>query len=221
MLRFPALVRSLNSRLLRGTRMHVRNRPALLWVSRVLICAALTPALGRSSFAAEEHPSPVRPREVPCASLVQSRAAVQSRFYDEPRCEARESSVSGENGAAVQKESSKRTAFLKWVHIDGLWIPPSNHVDQIGLIGTHLAIANIGRLYLYGPPGVMLIRQRNAGEWMFRPAFTWGFSFYLMDFQMPGSTQIMQLFANVTKVWTQGDERNGIDMVGLSVTLKK
>ncbi|MGE5834159.1 MAG: hypothetical protein ACM4AI_06745 [Acidobacteriota bacterium] len=201
--------------------MHVRNRPALLRISRVLIGAALTLALGRSSFAAEERSSPVRPREVPCASLVQPRAVVNSWFHDEPLCEARESAGSGEKDAAAQKEGSKRTAFLKWVHLDGLWIPPSNHVDQVGLIGTHLAIANIGRLYLYGPPGVMLIRQRNGGEWMFRPAFTWGFSFYLMDFRMPGSTQTMQLFANVTKVWTEGDERNGIDMVGLSVTWKK
>jgi hypothetical protein len=201
--------------------MHVRNRPASLWVSRVLICATLTPALGRSSFAAEERSDPMRPREVPCASLAQPRAGAHAWFVDERLCASREAGLAGETDGATQKEGSKRTAFLKWVHLDGLWVPPSNHVDQIGLIGTHLAIANIGRLYLYGPPGVMLIRQRNGGEWMFRPAFTWGFSFYLMDFRMPGSTQTMQLFANVTKVWTQGDERNGIDMVGLSVTWKK
>jgi hypothetical protein len=201
--------------------MHVRNRPASLWISRVLICVTLTPALGRISFAAEEQSDPMRPREVPCASLASRRAGAHAWIADDRVCESREPARAAEKNATVQKEGSKRTAFLKWVHLDGLWIPPSNHVDQFGIIGTHLAIANIGRLYLYGPPGVMLIRQRSGGEWMFRPAFTWGFSFYLMDFQMPGSTQTMQLFANVTKVWTQGDERNGIDMVGLSVTWKK
>ena len=90
-----------------------------------------------------------------------------------------------------------------------------------GIIGTHLAIANIGRLYIYGPPGVMLLRQRHGAEWMLRPAFTWGFSFYLTEFTIPGwEGQNAQLFVNVTKVWTEGDQRNGIDMVGLSLTFK-
>ena len=94
-------------------------------------------------------------------------------------------------------------------------------LDAFGIVGTHLAIANIGRLYIYGPPGVMLLRQRHGGDWMLRPAFTWGFSFYLTEFSIPGWEQEAQLFANVTKVWTEGDQRNGIDMVGLSLTFKK
>ena len=36
-----------------------------------------------------------------------------------------------------------------------------------------------------------------------------------------GSGRTVQLFVNITKVWTEGDQRNGMDMVGLSVTFKK
>ena len=44
-----------------------------------------------------------------------------------------------------------------------------------------------------------------------------------IDFPMPtpANPGATQLFANVTKVWTEGDQRNGIDMVGLSLTFKK
>ena len=37
---------------------------------------------------------------------------------------------------------------------------------------------------------------------MLRPSLTWGIGFYLVDFKVPG-TGHPQLFASVSKVWTQ------------------
>jgi hypothetical protein len=202
--------------------MHGRSRQALLGTCRLLVCATLIPVLGPSSVAAEEQSGQVRPREIPCVSLDTDCRTTGIEIARAPA--ARPETVARDDGRearAPQRETSPRSLFRKWVHLDVMWIPPSNNVEAFGIIGTHLAIANIGRLYIYGPPGVMLIRQRHGGEWMLRPAFTWGFSFYLTEFSIPGWEQDAQLFANVTKVWTEGDQRNGIDMVGLSLTFKK
>jgi hypothetical protein len=204
--------------------MHGRSRQALLGTCRLLVCATLVPVLGPSSVAAEEQSGQVRPREIPCVSLDFTTCPESGRSNS---AEAQEQSADARSDTiraarAPQRETSPRTLFRKWVHLDVMWIPPSNNLDAFGLIGTHLAIANIGRLYIYGPPGVMLLRQRHGAEWMLRPAFTWGFSFYLTEFSIPGwEGQSAQLFANVTKVWTEGDQRNGIDMVGLSLTFRK
>lgn len=204
--------------------MHGRSRQALLGTCRLLVCATLIPVLGPSSVAAEEQSGQVRPREIPCVSLDSTpcrvadieieRATAATQAVEQARRNER-------RAASAQSETSPRSLFRKWVHLDVMWIPPSNNFDAFGIVGTHLAIANIGRLYIYGPPGVMLLRQRHGGDWMLRPAFTWGFSFYLTEFSIPGWEQEAQLFANVTKVWTEGDQRNGIDMVGLSLTFKK
>jgi hypothetical protein len=117
--------------------------------------------------------------------------------------------------------SPKHTSFLTWVHADALWVPASTGNDTLGLIGAHLTVANVGRMYFFGPPGVMLVRVPSADGTKYSPAFTWGFSFYLIDFHLPGSRHTAQLFINLTKVWTQGDVRMGMDMGGLSVSWKK
>jgi hypothetical protein len=49
---------------------------------------------------------------------------------------------------------------------------------------------------------------------MLRPGLTWGIGFYLVDFKVPGTSHTAQLFANVSKVWTQGDVRTGMNMAG-------
>jgi len=117
--------------------------------------------------------------------------------------------------------SPKHTSFSTWLHADALWVPASTGNDALGLIGGHLTVANVGRMYFFGPPGVMLVRVPSADGTKFSPAFTWGFSFYLIDFHPPGSRHTAQLFVNLTKVWTQGDVRMGMDMGGLSVSWKK
>lgn len=196
------------------------SRWAVFSIGRLLVRSTLMMALASSAQAAQAQSWPQDRVLVPCASLEARPGTEQSR-----RAEAAGTCVpherAGEREARPPQELSGRTSFLKWVHVDGLWIPAANQLDSFGVIGTHLTVANIGRLYIYGPPGVMLIRQRNGEQWMLRPAFTWGFSFYLKDLTVPGSGRTVQLFVNLTKVWTEGDQRNGMDMVGLSVTFKK
>jgi hypothetical protein len=89
-----------------------------------------------------------------------------------------------------------------------------------GLVGVHLAVANIKRVYFFGPPGVMLLSSRTSTGRAAEPALTWGISVYLTDFHMPG-LRTSQMYLNVTKAWTMGDFHEGFDMAGLSVTWKK
>ena len=188
-------------------------------MGRLLVRATLIAGLGSGAQVAQAQ-SREDPERIPCASLeAHSETEGAGRAKAASPCDLRERA--GEREARDSQELSRRTSFLKWLHVDGLWVPAANQLDSVGVIGTHLTVANIGRLYIYGPPGVMLIRQRNGDQWMLRPAFTWGFSFYLKDFSVPGSGRTVQLFVNITKVWTEGDQRNGMDMVGLSVTFKK
>ena len=195
------------------------SRWTAVLIGRLLVRATLIAGLGSSAQVAQAQ-SREDPDKIPCASLeARSGTEGSSRAKAASPCDPHERP--GEREARNSQELSRWTSFLKWVHVDGLWVPAANQLDAFGVIGTHLTVANIGRLYIYGPPGVMLIRQRNGEHWMLRPAFTWGFSFYLHDFSVPGSGRTVQLFVNITKVWTEGDQRNGMDMVGLSVTFKK
>src|SRR5262245_15377944 len=98
---------------------------------------------------------------------------------------------------------SKKSMFLSALHTDVMWLPTSSGNDALGLVGAHFTVANIGRVYLYGPPGVLLLRDSSEGV-RFHPALTWGFSFHLADFKI-GPKHTVRLFANMTKVWTRGD----------------
>ena len=123
--------------------------------------------------------------------------------------------------ARMERERAKHSSFLKWFHIDGVWVPTESGVASYGLIGAHLAVANLGRVYFYGPPGVMLLLNDTSGGHEIRPALTWGVSVYLTEFHVPGVRRPAQLFLNLSKCWTRGGYQNGLNMSGLSVTLKK
>jgi hypothetical protein len=125
--------------------------------------------------------------------------------------------------SAPQKiDSGKNSFFVKWLLVDALWIPTQTGDHTFGIIGAHLAVAHIGRVYIYGPPGIFLLRAKTPDGWMLRPGFTWGFSFHLAEFRMPGvGGRRALLFLNVTKYWTEGDYRTGSSMAGLSVAWKK
>ena len=127
-------------------------------------------------------------------------------------------------GAAARrilKEQSKRTSFLKWIHADGLWMPAQSGGGTYGLIGMHIAMVQMGRVYVFGPPGIMLVMQETSRGRMFRPGFTWGVSYRLTDVWLPGKTEPVELFLNMTRCWTTGSYSNGISMVGFSLTWTK
>jgi hypothetical protein len=118
------------------------------------------------------------------------------------------------------EDVEKHSSFLKWVHFDVLWLPTSTDNDALGIIGTHLAVAQLGRIWI-GPPGVLLVRVPTERGRTLRPAFTWGFSVHIADVQMPRSRHTARLFLNLAKVTTHGEDFNsGMDMGGLSVSWK-
>ena len=119
---------------------------------------------------------------------------------------------------AGAKDKDSHTSFLRWVHLDGLWIPGQTDAGMLGLVGMHIAVARVGRMNFFGPPGVMLVRQDTQHGRIFRPGFTWGFGYQLTDVHVPGVSRPMTLFLNVTKCWTTGNENTGMSMVGLSLT---
>jgi len=120
------------------------------------------------------------------------------------------------------RERGDKSSFFRKFMIDALWVPMSGG-GQYGLIGTHLDVASVGRLHLFGPPGVLMVMEKteNGGSRL-RPAMTWGVSIYLIEFEFPGSNgRRAQLFFNLAKSWSAGDARAGRDLCGLSMAWKK
>jgi len=117
-------------------------------------------------------------------------------------------------------QTLERATFLQWVHIDAFWIPASSGDQSLGLIGTHIALAHIGRVYVYNAPGILLLKQKNDLGWSLRVHMTWGVSVYLTDVHVPGMRRTAQVFLNLAHV---GSKSQGYptEMTGLSVTWKK
>jgi len=166
---------------------------------------------------------PSRPPEG--APPVQCEKLSEKRRRQTEECKTPEEKAQDEYEALLKKrmdrERNKHSSFLKWFHIDGVWVPTESGVASYGLIGAHLAVANLGRVYFYGPPGVMLLLNDTGSGHEIRPALTWGVSVYLTEFRVPGVKRPAQLFLNLSKCWTRGGYQNGLNMSGLSVALKK
>jgi len=115
------------------------------------------------------------------------------------------------------EKGKSKSKFFEKVHVDGLWMPGQSDSNFFGVVGTHITVIEMGRVHLFGPPGVMVLRT----EGKIRTALTWGFSLYLTEFRMPGSTQRLALFGDFARAWTFGDYRTGMDMAGLSVAWRR
>ena len=190
----------------------------------ISLATGLVVALAGPVWAQEPPPDPAvserqREREAKCAALSEEKRRRTEECQTE--AEKREDAYRKRLAEQIDKERDKRTSFLKWLHIDGMWVPTELGASTYGLIGTHIVVAEIGRIALFGPPGVMVLATREGDSWRMRPAFTWGVSVHLSDFRWPGSNEEARLFLNVGKVWTTGDYRTGMDMAGLSVTWKR
>ncbi|MEK7203764.1 MAG: hypothetical protein AAB627_01655 [Patescibacteria group bacterium] len=129
----------------------------------------------------------------------------------------------------AEKEKPTKSSFMKWVHLDGYWIQSASSNMFQGLAGMHVVVFEEGRLQLYGPPGIILVRQQvSKEEHQLHFGITWGFSFRLFDIRVPGTDNEVRVFGNLAKVWLQGVNQDipgasisAIDMVGLSVTFAK
>ena len=126
----------------------------------------------------------------------------------------------------MEKEKPPKTSFLDRVHLDVFGAPPEigGGASLFGLVGAHLTIAEIGRINIYGPPGVMVAMQSEAdgsGRWRPMTALTWGVSIRLVEFRLRGSSRRTVMFLNLNKLWTWGDFTQGTDFAGLSFAWKR
>lgn len=195
----------------------VRLRRTILAVGTVLLLwPSSSPAQTRRD---NSSPKEQQRQEDACAALSEDERLERPEcMTDEERSEADQRRRMKE---AELKERPEHTSFWKWVHVDGMWIPTQLGASTYGLIGTHVAVANLGRVHFFGPPGFMLLLENHRDGRRIRPALSWGVSIHVTDFRMPGTTQNARLFFNLAKCWTMGDQRTGMDMAGLSVTWKK
>lgn len=183
-------------------------------------CVLLVSVDARAQDVAPPEDRPLTRQEIECAKLPEAKRRVtEACKTDEER---REDEYQKRVQERLDKEKPEHTSFLRWLHLDGLWAPTTLGSGTFGLVGTHMTIANVGRVNFFGPPGVMLLIENNGGSHSVRPAMTWGISVYLADFRPPGAkTQVAQLFLNLAKAQTFGDQRGGMDLAGLSITWKK
>jgi hypothetical protein len=189
-----------------------------------LVLALLLTVVPLRALAQEEPPTPAadkieRDRVKYCGSLSEEkrRKTEACKTEEEKREDAYQKIVQ----ERLEKEKPSHTSFLRWLHLDTLWMPTSFDGSIVGLVGSHITVANIDRLNFFGPPGVMLLMQDVAGEKKLLPALTWGFSVYLTDISMPGERRKAQMYLNLAKVWETGSQNNGLDMAGISLTWKK
>jgi hypothetical protein len=153
--------------------------------------------------------------------LVPAAARAQDLPPDDPGHAPPPVSVAPAHALQEIKGPDVWSMFLRWLNVDGMWVPTASGNGVIGIVGAHLAVFNIGRTYFYGPPGVLVIREETPTGIQVRPGYTWGLGFFITDFRFPGTSQQAHLFLNIAKVWTQGTYENGLDMGGLSITWKK
>jgi hypothetical protein len=129
--------------------------------------------------------------------------------------------------ASAAGEQAPHSAFLTRIHIDGLWSTTSSGGRFYGIIGSHISLVDVGRLQVFGPPGVMLLTEPNGhGGRSVTIGYTWGLSLRLADLRLNAPTKNMTLFLNVSKVFVaaganEGQSTRGYDIVGFSLAPRK
>jgi hypothetical protein len=185
-----------------------------IWIACVLVSVSAV-----SAVAQERERPPADTRDPACGSMPETkRRQTDACKTDEERREDEHAKVERER---AEKEKPTHSSFLKWVQVDAPLVPTITDGSSVGVVGLHIAVANIDRLYLYGPPGVMLIVDHAGVGSRVRPAFTWGFGWYVTDFRLTRNGRPAQLYINLVKCWTNGVMQTGEDMVGLSFSWKK
>jgi hypothetical protein len=129
--------------------------------------------------------------------------------------------------ASVTMEKPRRSSFLTRVHLDGLWTTTQDGARFYGIIGSHISLVDVGRVQVFGPPGVMLLTvpDGNGGRRV-SLGYTWGVSLRLADVRIGTPNKNLTLFLNVTKLFVasgaigpQGTQ--GYNIVGFSLAPRK
>jgi hypothetical protein len=184
---------------------------------------------------AERRPSPAAPGWLPvyCASVAaaglagfEERTEIACRVLDDPR--ASFAAVPPPMTARLDAEKPPpHSSFLTRLHFDGMWSTTSTNGRLYGIVGTHMSLVDIGRIQLFGPPGVMLLTVPDGyGGRRVALGYTWGLSIRLGDVRMGAPTKNMTVFLNISKVFlgsadaAAGSSR-GYDIVGFSIAPRK
>ena len=129
--------------------------------------------------------------------------------------------------APLDAEKTRHSSFFTRIHIDGLWTTTQNGSRFYGIIGSHISLVDVGRLQVFGPPGVMLLTVPNGhGGRRVTFGYTWGLSLRLADVRVGAPTKNLTLFLNVTKVFVASgasgaQATKGYDIVGFSLAPRK
>lgn len=116
--------------------------------------------------------------------------------------------------------------LLKNLHVDGPWTNGSSGPRVYGLLGTHLTLAKAGRVFLWGPPGMLLLRH-PTGEVQVR--MTWGIDVFVGDVLVPFASGFkVPVYLSIAKAFGKNEQdaiehgvNAGLDMIGFSVTFKR
>jgi len=154
---------------------------------------------------------------------IDGRTEQACKLTEDPRATLNPSLLAAQAGG----EQSKHSSFLTRIHLDGLWTTTQNGSRFYGIIGSHMSLVDVGRLQVFGPPGVMLLTVPNGhGGRRGTFGYTWGISLRLADVRVAAPTKNLTLFLNVTKVFVasgasgaQGTK--GYDIVGFSLAPRK
>jgi hypothetical protein len=180
----------------------------------------------------ERKPPPAPPAWLPghCQSIVAAgmtgfddRVDHACRLIDDPRARPRPSA----GFAPVTTEKSRHNSFLTRIHIDGLWTTAQDGARFYGIIGTHISLVDVGRVQVFGPPGVMLLTVPDGyGGRRVTLGYTWGASLRLADVRVGGPTKNFTLFLNVSKLFVSGGAvgpqgSQGYNIVGFSLAPRK
>jgi hypothetical protein len=115
--------------------------------------------------------------------------------------------------------------LLKNLHVDGAWTNSEKGPRVYGLFGTHFTLAHAGRVYLWGPPGMLVLRRP---EGRIEVKMTWGVDIFVAHIPVPGATSYrLPLYFSIAKVFGKTEQAAiqnrvnvGMNMIGFSVTFK-
>ena len=184
---------------------------------------------------AERRPSPAAPDwlapycgSVAAAGLTgfEERTEIACRVLGDPR--ASFAAVPPPVSARLAAEKPPpHSSFLTRLHFDGMWSTTSTNGRIYGIVGTHMSLVDIGRIQVFGPPGLMLLTVPDGyGGRQVALGYTWGLSIRLGDVRIGAPTKNMTVFLNLSKVFlgssdTAAGSSRGYDIVGFSIAQRK
>jgi hypothetical protein len=158
---------------------------------------------------------------------LEARTKTACRLLDDPRAAIDTVPTPAQAARLDAEKPPKYSSFLTRVHLDGLWTTASTGGRFYGLIGSHVSLVDVGRLQVFGPPGVLLLSVPDTdGSRRITLGYTWGLSLRLTDVRVFGPTKDMTLFLNLSKVWVASGGENhgssrGYDIMGFSIAPRK